>query len=90
MNSVDFGGHGAKMKVMMGIIDKYWVRGDATLCVIIFTSWCVNNSTFSCFHRTFYFNIMSAFSRHGGFKPFHVIEFTLTAYILCQPTMSTK
>ena len=22
---------------MMGIIDKCWVRGDATLCVVIFT-----------------------------------------------------
>ena len=24
------------MKVTMGIIDKFWVHGDATLCVVIF------------------------------------------------------
>ena len=36
VNPIDFGGHSSKVKVMMGIIDKCWVRGDATLCVVIF------------------------------------------------------
>ena len=36
VNPIDFGGHSSKVKVMMGIIDKYGVRGDATLCVVIF------------------------------------------------------
>ena len=36
MNSIDFGGHRSKVKVMKGIIDKCGVRGDATLCVLIF------------------------------------------------------
>ena len=36
MNSIDFGGHRSKVKVMMGIIDKYGVCRDATLCVVIF------------------------------------------------------
>ena len=35
---IDFGGHSSKEKVMMGIIDKCGVRGDATLCVVIFTT----------------------------------------------------
>ena len=33
---IDFGGHSSKVKVTMGIIDKCGVRGDATLCVVIF------------------------------------------------------
>ena len=33
---IDFGVHSSKVKVMMGIIDKCGVRGDATLCVVIF------------------------------------------------------
>ena len=37
VNRIDFGGHGSKAKVTMGIIDKCGVRGDATLCVVIFT-----------------------------------------------------
>ena len=37
VNSIDFGGHSSKVKVTMGIIDKCGVRGDATLCVVIFT-----------------------------------------------------
>ena len=37
MNSIDFGGYRSKVKVRMGIIDKYGVRGDAMLCVVIFT-----------------------------------------------------
>ena len=36
VNSIDFGGHSSKVKVMMGIIDKCGVRGDATFCVMIF------------------------------------------------------
>ena len=28
--------HGERMKVTMGIIEKCGVRGDATLCVVIF------------------------------------------------------
>ena len=36
MNSIDFGGHGSKVKVTSGIIDKCGMRGDATLCVVIF------------------------------------------------------
>ena len=30
------GGHSSNVKVTMGIIDKFGVRGDATLCVVIF------------------------------------------------------
>ena len=33
---IDFGGHSSKLKATMGIIDKCGVRGDATLCVVIF------------------------------------------------------
>ena len=36
VNPIDFGGHSSKVKVTMGIIDKYGVRRDATLCVVIF------------------------------------------------------
>ena len=36
MNSLTFGGHLSKLKVKMSIIDKCGVRGDATLCVVIF------------------------------------------------------
>ena len=36
VNPIDFGDHSSKVKVMMGIIDKCGVRGDATLCVVIF------------------------------------------------------
>ena len=31
-----FGCHSSKVKVRMGIFDKCGVRGDATLCVVIF------------------------------------------------------
>ena len=34
VNPIDFGGHSSN--VTMGIIDKCGVRGDATLCVVIF------------------------------------------------------
>ena len=34
VNPIDFGGHSSK--VTMVIIDKCGVRGDATLCVVIF------------------------------------------------------
>ena len=33
---IDFEGHSSKVEVTMGIIDKSGVRGDATLCVVIF------------------------------------------------------
>ena len=33
---IDFGGHSSNVKVTMGIIDKFGVRADATLCVAIF------------------------------------------------------
>ena len=36
VNPIDFGGHNSKVKVKMVIIDKCGVRGDATLCVVIF------------------------------------------------------
>ena len=36
VNPIDFGGHSSKVKVTMVIIDKCGVRGDATLCVVIF------------------------------------------------------
>ena len=37
VNPIDFGGHSSKVKVTRGIIDECGVRGDATLCVVIFT-----------------------------------------------------
>ena len=43
VNPIDFGGHSSKVKIMMGIIDKCGVRGDATLCVVIF-NYCSNNA----------------------------------------------
>ena len=36
VNPIDFGGHRSKVKVRMVIIDKCGMRGDATLCVVIF------------------------------------------------------
>ena len=36
VNPIDFGGHSSNVKVAMGIIDKFGVRGDGTLCVVIF------------------------------------------------------
>ena len=36
VNPIDFGGHSSKVKVTMVIIDKCGVRGDASLCVVIF------------------------------------------------------
>ena len=36
LNPIDFGGHSSKARVTMGIIDKYGVRGDGTLCVVIY------------------------------------------------------
>ena len=36
VNTIGFGGHSSKVKVTMGIIDKCGMRGDATLCVVIF------------------------------------------------------
>ena len=37
VNPIDFGGQISKVKVMMGIIDKCGMRGDATLCIVIFS-----------------------------------------------------
>ena len=37
VNSIDFRGYSSKVKVTMVIIDKCGVRGDATLCVGIFS-----------------------------------------------------
>ena len=42
MNSIDFGDPRSKVKVTMDIINKCGVRGDATLCVVIYflpTNW---------------------------------------------------
>ena len=39
VNPNDFGGHNSKVKVMMGLIDKYGVGGDAMLCVVILVKW---------------------------------------------------
>ena len=33
---VDFGGQRIKVKVTMGIIDKFRVHRDATVCVVVF------------------------------------------------------
>ena len=38
VNPIALRGHSSKGKVTMGMIDKCWVRGDATLCVVIFLS----------------------------------------------------
>ena len=40
VNPIDFGGHSSNVKVTMEIIDKLGVRGDATLCVVIFIVCC--------------------------------------------------
>ena len=37
-----FGGHSSKVKVTIGIIDKCGVRGDATICVVIFKFTLIN------------------------------------------------
>ena len=37
VNTIYFGGHSSNVKVTMVIIDKCGVRGDATLCVVIFS-----------------------------------------------------
>ena len=39
VNPIDFGGHNSKVKVMMGIIDKCGVRGDTTLCFVMFNNY---------------------------------------------------
>ena len=36
VNPIEFEGHSSRVKVMMGLIDKCGVRGDAMLCVVIF------------------------------------------------------
>ena len=47
VNSINFGDHSSKVKVMMVITDKCRVRGDATLCVVIFCNGTKNNNTSS-------------------------------------------
>ena len=37
MDPIDFGDHSSKVKVKMSIVDKCGVRGDAMLCVVIFS-----------------------------------------------------
>ena len=44
VNPIDFGGHSSRVKVMTGIIDKCGVRGDATLCVVIFIIYSVRSN----------------------------------------------
>ena len=39
-------GHRSKLKIMIGIIDKCGVRGDATLCVVIFIFGSILKSNF--------------------------------------------
>ena len=41
VNSIDFGGHSSKVKVTIDIIDKCWVRGGSTLCLLYFSLLCV-------------------------------------------------
>ena len=36
VNPIDFGGHSSEVKVMIGIIDKCGMRGNATLCDYIY------------------------------------------------------
>ena len=36
VNPIDFWGQSLNVKVTIGIIDKCGVRGDGTLCVVIF------------------------------------------------------
>ena len=53
VNPIDFGGHSSNVKVTMGIIDKFGVRGDATLCVVIFVYYIENkHNVIGC--RTWY------------------------------------
>ena len=49
-----FGGHSSKVKVMMGIIDKCGLHGDATLCVVIFI-FCDKITSQNPFHCYSYF-----------------------------------
>ena len=46
VNPIDFGCQSSNVKVTMGIIDKCGVRGDATLCVVIFTFGSIPKSNF--------------------------------------------
>ena len=56
MNLMDIGGHRSKVKVMMDIIDKCWVRGDATVCVVIFYFFerVTRHKSCNCFHNLEY------------------------------------
>ena len=55
MTSIEFGGHRAKVKVMKGIIDKCGVRGDATLCIVIFLFCSIPKSNFLRVLTSFFF-----------------------------------
>ena len=46
MNSIDFGGHRSDVKAMIAIIYKCGVRGDATLCVVVFIFCSIPKSNF--------------------------------------------
>ena len=48
MNAINFGGHRSKVKVTIGVIDKYGLGGDATFCIVWFYSNQVNLSSFLC------------------------------------------
>ena len=41
MNSIDFGDHRSEVNAMIAIFYKCGVRGDATLCVVIFVNYTV-------------------------------------------------
>ena len=51
VNPIDFGGHSSKVKVTMVIIDKCWVRGDATLCVVIIFVMVIHCAHFDYAHQ---------------------------------------
>ena len=36
MNPIEFGGQRSKVNIIMGIIGKCWMQGDATLCIVWF------------------------------------------------------
>ena len=62
VNPIDFGGHSSKVKVTMFIIDKCGVRGDATLCVVIFIKVCLQSrKTFLLLYCLFFIFIIIIF-----------------------------
>ena len=56
MNSIDFGCYRSKVKVTMCIIDKCGVRGDATLCIVIFQN--MNQSNTLPVHKHIVFHVV--------------------------------